>query len=137
MPRLILFHRLILRPLRREPARTLLTVAAVALGVAVVLAIELAGSAAAGSFRSSMETLAGAADYEVTTAGGIPAGVLTRLALLQEPLKLDPRIEDYAVIADRRRTVPFLGVDLLAHRPPEGPSDSASFSRQDSIWTAS
>ncbi len=135
MPRLILFHRLILRPLRREPARTLLTVAAVALGVAVVLAIELAGSAAAGSFRSSMETLAGAADYEVTAAGGIPAGILTRLALLQEPLKLDPRIEDYAVIADRRRTVPFLGVDLLAHRPPEGPSDSASFSRQDSIWT--
>ena len=38
--------------------RTALTIAAVALGVAVVLAIELAGEAAAGSFRSSVETLA-------------------------------------------------------------------------------
>ena len=39
--------------------RTALTVLAVALGVAAVLAIELAGDAAAGSFRSSMETLIG------------------------------------------------------------------------------
>ncbi len=119
MPYLILFHRLVLRPLRREPVRTLLTAAAVALGVAVVLAIELAGTAAAGSFRSSMETLAGDADFEVTATGGVPAETLTRLALLPYPLKLDPRIEDYAVIVDNHRTVPLLGIDLLAHQPPE------------------
>ena len=54
MPYLAIFHRLILRPLRVEKLRTLLTVLAVALGVGVVLAIELAGDAAAGSFRSSV-----------------------------------------------------------------------------------
>jgi hypothetical protein len=48
MPYLILFWRLIGRPLRKEPLRTLLTALAVALGVSVVLAIELAGNAAAG-----------------------------------------------------------------------------------------
>ena len=49
---------------------------AVALGVAVVLAIDLAGNAAAGSFRSSMETLAGDNDLEVTASGGVPESVV-------------------------------------------------------------
>ena len=57
--RLTLFYRLVVRPLAGEPVRTALAALAVALGVAVVLAIELAGDAAAGSFRSSVETLAG------------------------------------------------------------------------------
>ena len=59
MPLLVLFYRLIVRPLFREPVRSFLTILAIALGVAVVLAIDLAGVAATGSFRSSMETLAG------------------------------------------------------------------------------
>ena len=45
---------------------------AIALGVAVTLAIDLAGSAAAGSFRSSMETLAGDNDLEIVATGGVP-----------------------------------------------------------------
>ncbi len=67
-----LFFRLIVRPMLRERARTALILSAVALGVAVVLAIDLSGNAAAGSFRSSMETLAGDNDLEVTAAGGVP-----------------------------------------------------------------
>ena len=59
-----------LRPLLLEPVRASLTVLAIALGVAVVLAIDLAGTAAAGSFRSSMETLAGENDLEIVTAVG-------------------------------------------------------------------
>ena len=134
MPYLILFYRLIVRPLRREPLRTLLTAIAVALGVAVVLAIELAGDAAAGSFRSSMETLAGDAGFEVTATGGIPAEALARLALLPYALKLDPRIEDYAVLMDKSRTVPFLGVDLLSNRTGGDTANSDTFQRDDSVW---
>ena len=51
MSRLKLFYRLVVRPLFREPVRLALTVLAVAFGVAVVLAIDLAGTAAAGSFH--------------------------------------------------------------------------------------
>ena len=69
MPRLELFFRLMVRPLFREPVRTALTVLAVALGVGVVLAIDLAGDAAAGSFHSSLETLAGDSNLEVTASG--------------------------------------------------------------------
>jgi putative ABC transport system permease protein len=108
-----IFYRLILRPLARERMRTALTIAAVALGVAVVLAIELAGDAAAGSFRSSVETLAGSGDFEVTATGGVPAEIFTQLALLPYPFKLRPRIEDYAVIAANNRVVPLIGVDML------------------------
>ena len=42
MARFPLFYRLMVRPLFAEPVRTSLTVLAIALGVAVVLAIDLA-----------------------------------------------------------------------------------------------
>src|SRR5271167_1610200 len=115
MTALPLFYRFILRPLRRERLRTTLTVLAVALGVAAVLAIELAGEAAAGSFRSSLETLTGTANLEVTATGGIPAEVFARLATMPYALKLHARMEDYGVIHGAvRRTVPIIGVDLIS-----------------------
>ncbi len=135
MPYLKIFQRLILRPLRQEPARTGLAVAAVALGVAAVLAIELAGEAAAGSFRSSMETLIGKAGYEASAAGGLAPEALRQLASLPYALKLHPRIEDYAVIESTRRTVPLVGIDFLAEAEVgpahELPKDATS------VWTGS
>ena len=50
LPKLRIFRIAILRPLLGDPLRTGLTILAVSLGVAVVIAIELAGTAAAGSF---------------------------------------------------------------------------------------
>jgi putative ABC transport system permease protein len=136
MPLLKLFYRLILRPLRHDPARTSLTVIAIALGVAAVLAIELAGDAAAGSFRSSMETLTGDAGLEVTATGGLSPDILARLATLPYPLKIHPRIEDYAVISGRPRTVPLLGIDMLAESgfANSGSGDASAFERDDSVW---
>jgi putative ABC transport system permease protein len=133
---LAIFYRLILRPLARDTVRTALTIAAVALGVAVVLAIELAGEAAAGSFRSSVETLAGSGDFEVTATGGVTAEVLTSLALLPYPLRLRPRIEDYAVVAATNRVVPFIGVDMLSDNAGSTENAGASeFQRGGFIWT--
>jgi len=155
-PYLALFSRLILRPLRKEPLRTALTVLAVALGVAAVLAIELAGDAAAGSFQSSMETLIGNAGFEVTAEpGGVPAEVLARLATLPLPIKLHARIEDYALLSDSHRMVPLLGIDMLAEAlpaaalpaaalpaaalPAAGSSEEGTevFARDDSVWAGS
>jgi len=102
------------RPLFREPVRTLLTILAIALGVAVVLAIDLAGGAATDSFHSSMETLAGDNNLEVTTSGGVPENVAGTLATLPYSIRVSPRIEDYAVIADTRKSLPLIGLDLVA-----------------------
>ena len=102
------------RPLFREPVRILLTILAISLGVAVVLAIDLAGGAAAGSFRRSMETLAGENDLEVTASGGVPESVVGTLATLPYSIRVSPRIEDYAVIADTKKSLPLIGLDLVA-----------------------
>ncbi len=144
MARLLLFYRLMVRPLFAEPVRTSLTVLAIALGVAVVLAIDLAGFAAAGSFRSSMETLTGNNDFEIVAAGGVPEDVVGKLAQLPYSLRISARIEDYAAI-DGKRTVPLLGLDLVAEGqnhseassafPLENPADALKYLADDeSIW---
>jgi len=114
MPRVLLFYRLMVRPLFREPLRAGLIVLAVALGVAVVLAIDLAGDAATGSFRSSMETLAGDNDLEIIASGGVPEDVVATLASLPYPIRISPRLEDFAVIANTKKSLPLIGLDLVA-----------------------
>ncbi len=124
MAHLLLFYRLMVRPLLAEPVRTSLTVLAIALGVAVVLAIDLAGTAAAGSFRSSMETLAGDNDLEIIASGGVPEGAVGTLSALPYPVRISARIEDYAIDVDTQHSFPLLGLDLIAEG--EGHEDAAS-----------
>ena len=135
MSRLRVFYQLIMRPFFREPLRTSLIIFAVALGVAVVLAIELAGNAAAGSFRSSMETLVGDAGLEVTAVGGVPDRVVGKLAQLPYPIAIHPRIEDYVVVANTKQTLPLIGLDLVgdasAFASAEGSQNAAEFSSDD------
>lgn len=114
MTRLRLFYRLMLRPLLQEPVRAVLTLLAVTLGVAVVLAIDLAGNAATGSFRSSMETLAGDNDLEIVAGGGVPEAVVGTLATLPFAIRISPRVEDSAVVASTKQTLPLIGLDLIA-----------------------
>lgn len=115
MPRFSLFYRLICRPLWAEPARTALAALAIALGVAVVLAIDLAGNAATGSFHSSLETLVGDNDLEIVATGGVPERVAGALAAMPYALRISPRIDGYAVLTDTRQSVPLIGLDLVAN----------------------
>ncbi len=144
-----LFYRFILRPLRAERVRTGVAILSVALGVAAVVAIELAGEAATGSFQSSMETLLGDASFEVTGGGGVPAEAVTRLAALPYALRIHPRIEAYATITATRRIVPLIGLDLVsesdaengAHNdsPDVSPNvslDGLTPSVEDSVWVS-
>jgi putative ABC transport system permease protein len=134
MGRLSLFYQLMLRPLLEEPVRAMLTVLAVTLGVAVVLAIDLAGAAATGSFHASMETLAGDNDLEVVASGGVPETVVGTIATLPYFIRISARIEDSAVIRDTQQTVPLIGLDLVA----EGSSDrSGAILRSSSSETLS
>ncbi len=115
-----LLYRLILRPLFRQPGRALVILFAVAIGDAAVVAIDLAGDAAAGSFHSSMETLAGKDDFEVTAAGGLPETLISRLTKLPYALRVSPRIEDHATVLAARETVPLIGVDVVAEANNSG-----------------
>ena len=77
-----LLRALILRPLRQDPLRTALTILAVALGVGVVIAIELAGDAAGGSFQSSLQTVVGKVDLEIIANGGLDESIIGKLTAL-------------------------------------------------------
>ena len=127
----------------RERGRSLLVLAAVALGAAVVLAIDLASGAAAGSFRSSMETLSGDNDLEVTATGGVPESVIGKLNTLPYPIRITARIEDHTAVGEAGETVPLLGIDLIAAANDHADGqiaqdwDSASLAHlndPDSVW---
>jgi putative ABC transport system permease protein len=120
------------RPLLHEPVRLTLAILAVALGVAVVLAIELAGNAATGSFRSSMETLAGDNDLEVVASGGVTEPVLATLSWQPFPLRISPRIEDFATVTESKQTLPLIGLDLIAEGNRYISQASANMSAQSS-----
>ncbi|MDX2269756.1 MAG: ABC transporter permease [Bryobacter sp.] len=110
---LLLLRRLILRPALAEPGRTLLTLFSIAIGVAVIFAMDLAGNAATTSFRSSLEVVGGEEDIEITAVGGVPVEVLGRLNELPYALKYSPRVEDF-VWLNEKRTVPLVGLDLVS-----------------------
>ena len=97
----------------RDRARALLTVSAVTLGVAVIVAVDLAGEASMGSFRSSLESLQGTASYEITQVGGIPEAVYGDLVRLEEPLAFSPRVEGFALLPGTGEEVALFGVDLV------------------------
>ena len=145
MGRIALLYRLIVRPLLRQPGRALLIFFAVALGDGAVVAIDLAGDAAAGSFQSSMETLAGKDDFEVTAAGGLPEAIVAHLDTLPYALRVSPRIEDHAMVVATGETVPLIGIDLVAqaNNADAKMRDTASgeglryINDPDAIWTTS
>ena len=118
MARAVVLFRLIVRPMAEDPVRALLTVAAVALGVAVIVAVDLASEASMGSFRSSLESLEGSASYEITQVGGIPETVYGELVRLPKPLAFSPRIEGFALLPETGEQVPLFGVDLIGDTMP-------------------
>ncbi|MBV9404188.1 MAG: FtsX-like permease family protein [Acidobacteriaceae bacterium] len=103
------------RPLLREPMRHALTIFAVALGVGVVIAMDLASQAAALSFHSSAESLIGNTDLLITGTGGLDEHVLGRLVALPYAFEFTPRIEDFAFLNGKGEALPFIGLDLVAH----------------------
>jgi len=141
-----LFWRLMIRPLTREPVRIALTILAVSLGVAVVLAMDLAGNAATGSFHSSLETLTGRQDFELTATGGVPEELVGKLSSMPQDWQITPRIESFAVLAGSKQTLPLVGLDLIgagssmleetAQPPPFGLSTFSlqDLAQPDSVW---
>src|SRR5689334_5452668 len=113
MPTLRLFRTLILRPLRRDLTRTTLTILAVALGVGVVIAIDLAGDAATGSFRSSLETLVGKTDLEIVANGSVDERWMGAMAALPVNARFAPVIETQGII-EHVGAVTVYGVDFIA-----------------------
>ena len=117
-----LFHQFIVRRMAHEPVRTVTTVAGIALGIAVVIAIQLTNASSVRGFETALDTVSGRASIEITGAGGIDETLLPDLAWLREFGAASPVIEgDMAIVtgeagttrARRAEAVKVLGVDIL------------------------
>ncbi len=79
----------------------------------MVIAIDLAGDAATGSFQSSLTTLVGKVDYEITANAGVDQDVLAKLNGLPLDARFSPVIEQPVVIVGHGATILY-GIDTIA-----------------------
>lgn len=116
-----LFSRFIVHRLLQERLRTATTVVGIALGIAVVIAIQLANASSLRGFETALESVAGRTSIEIRGAGsGIAEEALVPLGWLREFGRVSPVIEgDMAAMVgdDRTEAMRVLGVDILRDRP--------------------
>ncbi len=112
-----LFLTFIVRPMIAARLRTATTLAGIALGIAVVLAIQLATASAVRGFAAALNLMSGRASVEVIGTGGrIDETQLPALGWLREFGVVSPVIEGEmtAVLGDgRAEAVRVLGIDIL------------------------
>src|SRR5687767_12557203 len=122
-----LFHQFIMRPLASEKIRTATTIIGVALGIAVVIAIQLTNASSVRGFATALETVAGKTAIEIIGTGtGVDETRLAELAWLRQFGVISPVIEGSAALvvdgvsfASRRQleAVKVLGIDILRDQP--------------------
>ncbi|MGE0813424.1 MAG: FtsX-like permease family protein [Vicinamibacterales bacterium] len=118
-----LFRQFIVRRMALDPVRTLTTVGGIALGIAVVVAIQLTNASSVRGFETALDTVSGRAAIEITGTGGIDETLLPDLGWLREIGVASPVIEgEMALVtadaspdarAPRTEAVKVLGVDIL------------------------
>ncbi len=126
-----LFAALVAGPLRANALRALVTLAAVALAVAIGLAIDLANATAVASFASSVNVVSNRVNLQVLGVGrGFDERALPRVQALAGVVSASPAIEDSLTVGARAgdplsgEIVRVLGVDLL--RPLPGVSTASA-----------
>lgn len=107
---------LVLRPLLHEKLRSILTVAGIAVGVAVIVAIQLSNQSALRAFRESVDAVAGRANYQVVSgAGVIDEELLLRLQpFWSEGARFAPVLDLDGTLLPDDVPVRILAVDLLS-----------------------
>ena len=108
-----------LRYLLRRPLQSILCILGVALGVAMVIAIDLANGSAARAFELSTETVAGRATHQIVGSGaGLDEVVYRRLKVELGVREAAPVVESYAIAVELdQQPVRVLGVDAFAEAP--------------------
>jgi putative ABC transport system permease protein len=108
-----------LRHLLRHPWQIGLAILGVALGVAVVVSIDLANSSARRAFTLSAETVAGRATHQVVGGpNGLDEAIYRTIRVDLHVRDSAPLVEGYAAAPDfPGLTLHILGVDPLAEQP--------------------
>ncbi len=103
-----------LASLRRRPFATLLTLVAIALGVALGLAVQLIHAAALDEFGRGLRLLSGEADLQVVgPSAGFDDALYLDLAQHPEVAAASPILEIEARLPGRDQTLRIFGIDLF------------------------
>ncbi len=98
----------------RPRARLLLSVAGIALGVALGYAVQLVNRAAVEDVAAAVRAVAGEADIEVRGGrAGFPEALYPAIAKLPDVGFVSPVLELDVGLADRGRTLRVLGIDIF------------------------
>ncbi len=127
-----LFRGLVLGHVRANRLRALVTLGAVALGVAIALAIDLANATAIASFASSVNVVANHVNLQVLGVGrGFDERALLRVQQVAGVAYASPTIED-SIVVGAQPGDPFsgeilrvLGLDLLRPLPRDAAASAA------------
>ncbi len=103
-----------LGPLAQHKGRVLLSLIAIALGVALGYAVQLVNRSAVQEFEQAVRSLSGAADFNVRAdRSGLDEAWYARIARLPEVALASPVIEADAKFIGQREPLPLLGLDVL------------------------
>ncbi len=109
-----LFTALILRPLLRDPFRSLITILGVAIGVAVFLSIRLTNAQTMLSFQESVDLVLGKSDAVIHADGlSFDEAHLKKLHALRQWVKVYPVVEGYGIESRTQEVVEIFGTDFL------------------------
>ena len=98
----------------RARGRTALSIAGIALGVALGYGVHLVNRAAVSDVAAAVRSLAGEADLEVRGGrAGFPEALYPRIARLEGVALASPALELQAGIAGGERTIALTGIDIL------------------------
>jgi putative ABC transport system permease protein len=103
-----------LRYLRASPARTLLTVLGILLGVSVVFAIDVINNTVTSSFRSTIDKVAGKTALQVGTDTGVDEALLERVRAVPGVAAAVPMIEESVHELKSGTQLMVLGVDTVS-----------------------
>lgn len=107
------------RYLFKHPWQFGLSILGIAMGVAIVVSIDIANFSSAKAFSLSMNAVAGKATHQIIgTSEGIPDSFYTYLRINKGLKNIAPVIEAYVSIPDsNKRVFKLLGVDFFAEQP--------------------
>ncbi len=125
------------RRVRRRPFQYVLFILGVAIGVAMMVSIDLAGQSASRAFQLSTNAVTGRATHRlVADEGGLDESLYTHLRVAQGLTPAAPVVEGYVQAAELGgQPLRLMGIDLFAEPPfrsyfgasNDGPGDFTSF----------
>jgi putative ABC transport system permease protein len=134
-------RRLLFAPLAEHKGRSLLSVVAIALGVALGYAVQLINQVAANEFSQAVQALSGQADLEVRgPRAGFDEALYPQIARVPGVAVASPLLELDVRVPDRREPLKLIGVDVFraAQVQPElvlaEAEESLDFLRSDRVF---